>query len=362
MLSWHYLRGGSMIGCDGSGACNEVLSSQWSAIAGKIPVSGLAMGVYLTMLIAIFYIDTDTEPSLQRMAWSVLLLLVSAVAGTAIWFIIVQKWIIGEFCPYCMTEHTIGILMAIIIIWRAGTAPGNGSSLSRIVLTGGGLSIAVILAVSQFIFKPEARYRSGESQEIMPIMNYKTSPVIGSPDATYVINLLFDYQCPHCQKLHIMLRNAVSRYQGKLAFTLCPAPLNTECNPYILHDVDAFKNSCELVKIGMTVWVANREAYAAFDDWMYTPEDGNTWHPRSMEATKAKAIELVGQQAFDAASSSAWIAQYMSTCIELYGQTAKHGNGGVPKLVYGSHWVIPSPNNVDDLLTILQRNLGIPQP
>lgn len=351
-----------MPGCDGAGSCEQVLSSKWSLIAGKIPVSGLAMGVYLTMLIAIFYIDQDAEPSLRRMAWMALLILVSSVAGTAVWFIIIQKWLIGEFCLYCMTEHIIGILMAAIIIWRAGTEQGNGSSLRKIGLIASGLAVASTLALSQTIFTPPAGYRDGESQYAISAINYKTSPIIGSPDAPYVIKLLFDYQCPHCQKLHGMLKEAVNRYKGKLAFALCPAPLNTECNPYIPHDVDAFKNSCELVKIGLAIWVANHKAYTAFDDWMYAPANGSPWQPRSLETTKAKAIELVGQKAFDSVSSSPWIAQYMSTCIQIYGQTAQHGNGGIPKLIFGSHWVIPEPNNVDDLVTILQKSLLVPEP
>ena len=53
-----------------------------------------------------------------------------------------------------------------------------------------------------------------------------------------------------------MLDEAIRRYDGKLAFALCPAPLNTQCNPYIPVDVDQFKDSCELVKTALAVWVA----------------------------------------------------------------------------------------------------------
>ena len=159
-----------------------------------------------------------------------------------------------------------------------------------------------------------------------------------------------------------MLNEVVRRYDGKLAFALCPAPLNTECNPYIPQDVDAFKNSCELARIGLAVWVARREAFPVFENWMFTFESGDSWHPRSLETTRAKAVELVGQEKFDAAWSDPWIGQYIQTCIRIYGQTIQSGKGGVPKLIFGSHWVIPEPYNADDLVMILQKSLAVPSP
>ena len=126
--------------------------------------------------------------------------------------------------------------------------------------------------------------------------------------------------------------------------------------------MDAFKNSCELAKIGVAVWVARRGAFPAFDNWMFSFEFGDKWHPRSLQAARAKAVELVGHAKFDAAWSSPWIGQYMQTCIQIYGQTIQSGKGGVPKLIFGSHWVIPQPGNADDLVMILQKSLAVPKP
>ncbi len=156
-----------------------------------------------------------------------------------------------------------------------------------------------------------------------------------------------------------MLDEAVRRYGGKLAFVLCPAPLNPGCNPYIPRDVDEFKDSCELAKIGLAVWVAKREAFPAFDRWMFSFESGDLWHPRSLDAAKAKAVELVGQAKFDAALTDPWIAQYLQTSIRIYGEI---GGTAVPKLVFGSRWVIPEPDDADDLILILHDRLGLPKP
>jgi hypothetical protein len=126
--------------------------------------------------------------------------------------------------------------------------------------------------------------------------------------------------------------------------------------------VEAFKNSCELTRICLAVWVARREAFPDFENWMFSFESGDSWLPRSTESAREKAVELVGQTAFDAAWADPWIGKYMQTCVRIYGLTIQSGRGGIPKLIFGSHWVIPEPYNADDLMKILQKSLGVPLP
>jgi uncharacterized membrane protein len=370
-LSWHYLVGRSMIGCGGRG-CDQVLSSRWSAIGGLLPVSGLAAGAYLAMLIASFSIGPATAAPIRRLAWRALLVLVGAAAGSAVWFTIVQKWVIGAFCLHCMATHVTGLLLAALVIWRAprqfdddadddaprrviGPLPAIGLALVGLALAGG-------LATSQVVFTPPPVYLAGASQESLPALELQAGPMVGSLDAPYVVTLLFDYTCPHCQRMHFMLNEVIRRYNGKLAFALCPAPLDRQCNPYITRDVKEFKDSCELSKIGLAVWMAQHEALPAFEDWMFSFESGDRWHPRSLNAAQAKAVELVGQAKFGAAWSDPWIDQYLQASIRIYGQTIQSGHGGVPKLIFGSRWVIPQPHSANDLVVILQDSLAVPTP
>src|SRR5262249_47009108 len=145
----------------------------------------------------------------------------------------------------------------------------------------------------------------------------------------------------------------------KLAFALCPAPLNTACNPYVARDVDQFRDSCELAKVGLAVWLAKREAFPGFDGWMFSLESGDRWHPRSLEVARAKAVELVGGAKFEAAYENPWIEQYLKRSVQIYGNA---GSNAIPKLVFGSRWVTPQLNNADDLLLIVQDGLGVPKP
>ena len=378
-LSWHYLVGGSVIGCGVGSPCDQVLNSRWSAVGGVLPVSGLAAGAYLAMLFASLFLGPATDVPIRRLAWHAMLVLVGAAAGSALWFIIVQRWIIGSFCPYCMATHITGLLLAVLVIWQAPRQSDNNSTASArevspatprnvigpwpaVGLAVVGLALAGILAVCQVSITPPAVYRGGESATPLPAIDPQAAPLVGSPEARYVVTLLFDYKCPHCQQLHLMLDEAIRRYGGKLAFVLCPTPLNTKCNPYLPRDVDEFKDSCELAKISLAVWLANREAFSVFDRWMFSFESGDRWQPRNLDAAKAKAVELVGQAKLDTALADPWIERYMQTSIRIYGNTVQGGNNAVPKLVFGARWVIPQPNDTDDLVSILRDSLVVPLP
>ena len=357
-LSWHFLSGGPMIGCTGGSSCDQVLNSKWSMLAGVLPVSSLAVGTYLALFVASFFIGSETEEPVRYLAWKAMLVLVGAVVGSALWFIIVQKWFIGEFCPYCMSTHLSGLLLAVVVVWRAEKfRPLHTLGLIMI-----GLGLSGILVAFQIEVAPKTAYKDGDSQKDLPVMDYQKVPIIGSEDAPYKVTMLFDYNCPHCQKIHFMLQDAVRQYGGKLAFVLCPTPLNTKCNPYVPRDVDAFKNSCELAEISLAVWNADRKMFSTFENWMFTYDSGDRWHPRTLGAAKAKAIELVGSVKFNASLSDPWIEHYMQTCIQIFGRTLQNGKGGIPKLILGSRWVIPEPENTKDLISILQGSLNLPQP
>lgn len=320
------------------------------------------------MLVSSFFIGPSTEDSVRRMAWCAMLIIVGAAAGSAVWFTILQKWIIGAFCLYCMAAHVTGLILAVLVIWGAAKTFKNVTSqrvtgyLPAIGLAIVGLAMAGIMAVLQVIITPPAQYLKGQSQDNLPAIDPNAVPIAGSPDAEYIVTLLFDYKCPHCQKMHFMLNEVIRRYNGRLAFMLCPSPLDKKCNPYILGEAEQYKDSCEQVKIGLAVWLANREVFADFENWMFSFESGDRWRPRSLDATKAKAIELVGQEKFDAALADPWIDQYIKISVQIYGQTIQGGKGGVPRLVFGSRWVIPEPYSADDLIIILQDSLEVPMP
>lgn len=369
-LGWHYLVGGSVIGCDGGSPCDQVLGSRWSSIGGVLPVSGLAAGAYLAMLVASLSIGPATAAPVRQLAWRALLILVGAIAGSAVWFFIVQRWIVGAFCVYCMATHLTGLTLAALVIWRAPRQVDGDTTDPAPRIVGPwpaagfafvGVALAAVMATAQVAFPSRVESRRGELKEEVLSLDPHAVPLVGSPDARYVVALLFDYQCPHCQQMHFLLEEAIRRYHGQLAFALYPAPLSRQCNPYIERDAEAFQDSCELAKLALAVWVAKRDAFPEFERWMFSHESGDFWRPRRLDAVNAKAVELVGRAKFDTARTDPWIERYLQASIRIYGNTIEGGNA-VPKLVFGSHWITPAPRDAGDLITILQDSLMVPKP
>lgn len=364
-LGWHSIAGGTVAGCGGGNPCDQVLSSRWSMVGGRVPVSGLAAGAYLALLLAVLHLGPSKTAPVRRLAWRVMLILAGMIVGSAVWFTVVQKWIVGAFCPYCMATHITGLLLSALVLWQAprqliqtadadNPAPAAPSRRPALI----GLALAGVLAACQAAYRPPAAVVAGEARRDSSAIDPRAVPLVGSPEAPHIVTLLFDYKCPHCQKLHFMLNEAIRRYSNNVAFALCPTPLSTNCNPHIPREVEVFKDSCEMARIGLSVWLAKREAFPAFELWMFTMESGDRWRPRSLEDTRRKAVELVGQAPFEVAMADPWIDRHLRTSIRLY---ANAGSNAIPKLVHGSRWIAPTPEDADDLVRILQKLLAVPE-
>lgn len=225
-----------------------------------------------------------------------------------------------------------------------------------------GIMLSVILAVAQMSLTPKSGFKKGQAQTELPEVDFSNVPVTGSVNAEHKVLLLFDYNCSHCQKIHYLINEAVRRYNGKLAFVICPAPLNTGCNPYIPKDNAFFKNSCKLANIGLAVWKADKLKFSEFEDWMFSFESGDKWHPRTLDETTKKAVELIGKDNLNKALSDKWIGEYLETSVDIFGKTMQNGKGGIPRLVFGNKWVIPETDNAEDLINILTTSFGLPKP
>ena len=224
---------------------------------------------------------------------------------------------------------------------------------------GAGVMLAAVLAVVQVATAPSFIYQKGSVEEPLPLVGAAGAPVIGDAGrAEVVIDILFDYQCSHCQKVHSMLPEVVSRLDGRVAFVLCPCPLSAKCNPYVPREDVRFEGSCELAKIGLAVFGVDPEAFAKYDAWMFEAgEDG--WWPRGAGEARAFAEGLVGAGRLAQAMESEWIYERLLQTYELFGRTSAGGQGGIPRFICGEQWVVPEAASAEELVGLLASEFGI---
>jgi uncharacterized membrane protein len=202
-------REGAIIGCSAGSGCDNVLSSPWSKIFG---VSILLPGLF-TYGIMILCVLMGTKNSALLKLGSLLSWLVILAA---IWFLIVQLFILKAFCPWCCTIHGLAIVAAALYLyWQ----PKNEHSRWRTAFEPA-LILIVMFAVGQLISpSSNSGFRANEVGAIAlgastnkitlygGELNLKLDelPVIvaGNPEAVCII--LSDYSCPHCLEFHRML-------------------------------------------------------------------------------------------------------------------------------------------------------------
>lgn len=355
VMAMHSLRGTALVGCAAGSSCDSVLGSRWSSLMGVIPVAGLAAGVYLAILLCLFFVrDKEIAP----LAWKMLLVFGGAILGSAIWFFILQKWILGQFCKYCLATHSVGIIVTGLLWYQAHrSCPSKWNP----VCGAAGLLLAAGLAIFQLTTTPKVAYDRGDSPNALPVLKADETPVLGSEDAAYRINLMFDYQCSHCRKIHFAAKD-ITESRPDIAFVLVPCPLSYACNPYIpASGRDQFAGSCDLARLALAVWFAEPDKFAEFDEWLFTAEDpAKGWYPRTVEAATLKAAQLLGgeQQLFEAERNAA-VNTVFTKSFELFGRTTMQGKSGIPRLVYQSQWIIPEVDDADGLMEILSKEFNI---
>lgn len=339
MLTVHSLSGMGLAGCSAGSSCDQVTGSKWSVILGFLPVSSLSMGLYLAVLVCCAYLFFEYDPFAKK----ILAALCAAISAGSLWFIYIQTFKVGAFCPYCMTAHSCGILLSICcFLWLKNEQDISRKSLMPFVSAG--TAAAVVFAVFQLLTTPSYRIQSGYVQDPLPVPDASVSPVVGPTDAQHTIALLYDYQCPHCRIVHSMLEEVVDNLGGQVSFVLCPSPLSPSCNPYIPAGQDRFPGSCTMAKLALSLWSHDPDLFHSFDSWMMQSE-------RTEEECMSKAKELFPGISTD----DPWTVTYLSGTLELFARTSMNGQGGIPRLVYGDSWVIPEVDDPDDLTELVRK-------
>ena len=138
-------------GCGGGQIfdCNDVVNSRWSRLLG-VPVSILALGLYLSVLSAIIVGSRSQLVAWKRdLAWKVVIFGGLSAGLAAIWFTSLQFFVVKHLCSYCLAAHTCGLIISVILIWSLPLGAKAMRPIALLSVVGVGMLIG-----GQLAFKP----------------------------------------------------------------------------------------------------------------------------------------------------------------------------------------------------------------
>lgn len=142
-------------GCAPGVGCGEVLSSPWSSLWG-LPVSVPGVVVYFSLMLLTFHLSPSQSDQHRRVAWSLFIALAVLAGLAAVWFIYLQLFTIKSICPYCMIDHTCGLLIAALVLYSAPLGRGevleDGQRSSFMLTAGQGSSIIAAAGLAMGLF------------------------------------------------------------------------------------------------------------------------------------------------------------------------------------------------------------------
>lgn len=330
----------SSAGCIAGSSCDTVLGSRWSKLFGIIPVAGLSVCLYTLVFTCCCFLFNEKSAEISDLSWKILTLASGAIIGCAIWFFFLQAFRLKAFCPICMATHLTGVILSFIVLRRF--------SRHRLPWAASGVLAAAAVALIQSLVPAETKAVTGYSPEPLPVVPLNEAPMIGDRNAATVIELLFDYQCSHCRKVHGMLED-YSAAHPDVAFALCPSPLEASCNPYVPRYVQNFKGSCIMAKAALAVWFSDPSGFSGFDEWL--------WNNGNPESAMEEAGRLIGKEELQSALNDSRITDYLGICSEIFGRTVTSGKAGIPRLILGEKWIIPEVDTYDELSNVINELL-----
>lgn len=355
----------TLIGCGNADGCENVLGGKWAVVFGVIPVSAISFVLYLGVMVSIFM---DSTAARWFRVFAAFLILFAAV-----WFTSLQFVVIETVCVYCMTMHSLGVLLALVILFdeqkKSRRVTWYFSCVAALLVAG--------LALIQH-FGPQANTHRIDSDVRLrlaaPITannshtrgsgrlvsffdgkkSYRlnTLPHLGSVNATYVIVKYFDYTCESCGQIHEQLMKLQADHATDLTVIVLPVPLNRSCNPHLPLGVKDHSNACDLARIALRVWLADPENFPSFHNWLFK------YYQQPLEVAEAKAYSLVGEvkmNTVDEEVVEALLRQNVSDYASLVKKTPV-----MPKLLLKGSTILQGvPRNGASLEALLIKHLEL---
>lgn len=406
--------------------CESVLGSRY-AMWLSIPVSGLAMVLYMVVTVLLLAITEKRKESEAKIIWWVLCAAGGAIIASTVWFVYVQFGILGRICSYCLITHAVGAGVGLLILVQGGRFCGAVRKGAVLV----GLAGTAVLVMGQVLYVPkyseEVTWNEGENRWIdgglmneengkkyvsdeingdwnvdkdengdwkgnlkgdsnweggvrmlggKVILNSATHPMIGFDSAKHFFVEVTDFTCKRCRIFSDVLEDARPELGADIGVLVVFYPLSAKCNEMIMKEVKPIvegennerngkkegktkseeeseeeeKNgdmACELVRLGIAVWLADKSAYGGYHRWLFENQD-----EMSIDKARNRAAKLVGRRALEQSLDDKRIEEILRRDVRL---AKMLGVNRLPGIVAGSERFTGFPEDGKLLAEILRE-------
>lgn len=399
-LGYTALSSAQLAGCGTGSDCDTVLTSRWAYWFG-LPVSVPAAGFYMLLLAASLFAGPRSTMALQRRTWNILIAGAFVVLAAALWFVGLQAVILKSWCKFCMGAHLLGGIGAVLILMSAPFIIRKGDHAPYVFGVAQrawpamlGMLALVPIVVGQYFSEPPSatvvltdnvaaavatpatnaapQSANGTTTTAEPVeqeptrlftlhdkftFNLHSVPLIGDPDAPYVMVSLFDYTCSHCRTMHERLIRVQNQYTNELAIVAMPMPLDSTCNPLLTRTQTDHVNACQYARIALSVFKEKEEKFHDFENWLFETE-----RPRPINEVYARAKDLSGVNDLDAVINHPGVEAWIKLGIEVFKINHQKSQQGVLPMIMAGNAIMAGDIASDQaLVDFLATNLGLPR-
>jgi thiol-disulfide isomerase/thioredoxin len=190
-------------------------------------------------------------------------------------------------------------------------------------------------------------------------LNVYEHPLLGSPEAKYIVVDMISYNCTHCRKMHATMKRALARYGDQVAVIVMPIPMEKACNRLVTDSAASHAGACTTA--GMSLGVARLKpyAFARFHDWLMTVEK----EPPPLDAIIARSYGIVDRNRLRELRGGDEITKQIAQYIDLFDMLQKQHKGdkkfGLPVQILGDHIMTGSVENAEDVFKAWEEHLGV---
>jgi protein-disulfide isomerase len=185
-------------------------------------------------------------------------------------------------------------------------------------------------------------------------------PLIGSPQAPHVMVEMISYDCPHCRKMHAIMKKGLARYGDQLAIIVMPIPFEKGCNKLMVNDVGSYPGACVTARLAIGIGEVRPPQFVKFHDWLMS---GDEEKPPTLAKALPKAYELAGRDRLRMYIRSEEVNKQIAEYVDLYSRLrtapGTRSDFGLPVQIIGDKIMAGSVEKEEDVFKAWEEHLGV---